>query len=70
MISDLNKWQELRAWADDKVRLESNEDAVFFVLLLSKMAQLDSIRGRPFPLTRPASFKEMYPDTPYDGEEW
>lgn len=70
MINDIYKWQELRAWAEDKVRLESDEDSVFFVLLLSKMKQIDSASGRDVPLIRRGTLQDMYPDLPFDGEDW
>ena len=69
-MSDYFKWQELRAWAEDKARLESNEDSVFFVLLLSKMSQIDSASKNTRRFSMQRSLQEIYPDTPFDGEEW
>lgn len=70
MIADLYKWQELRAWAEDKVRLESEENSVFFVLLLSKMSQIDSANNGPRFSIQRGSLQDMYPDHPFDGEDF
>ncbi len=70
MLTDYTKWQELRAWAEDKVRLETQENAVFFVLLLSKMSQLDTANHwSTLPISR-GPLQDMYPDTPFDGEDY
>jgi len=69
MISDYLKWEELRAWAKDKSMLGSEEDSVFFTILLSKMSQIDSKNHRSSYIQR-GSLREMYPDTPFDGEDY
>ena len=71
MVADYFRWEELRAWAQDKVRLESEEDSVFFVLLLAKMAKIDSEIKQPrsFSMQR-GTLQDMYPDLPFDGEDF
>ena len=71
MVVDYMKWQELKAWAQDRVRLGSEEDSVFFVLLLSKMDQIDSASNHPrsFSMQR-GTLQETYPDQPFDGEDY
>lgn len=69
MVADYFKWEELRAWAHDKARLGSEEDSVFFMILLSKMSQIDSENKRTrFSMNR-VSLRDTYQEIPFDGED-
>ena len=70
MVSDFFKWEELRVWAHDKSRLGSEEDSVFFMILLSKMSQIDSKNKRTKFSMQRGTLQDMYPDMPFDGEDF